>query len=82
MIFNSKALWLSQKMLYIGLSSKWEKSEQPFAVEGRKYAGFNRVVDDGRVKCPTCSEALSEVEEIDDDIEATGYIEVKKQLKK
>jgi hypothetical protein len=34
------------------------------------------------VKCPTCSEALSEVEEIDDDIEATGYIEVKKQLKK
>jgi hypothetical protein len=29
------------------------------------------------VKCPTCGDALSEVEEIDDDIEATGYIEVK-----
>ncbi|CAD5210156.1 unnamed protein product [Bursaphelenchus xylophilus] len=33
---------------------------------------------DGRVKCPGCGEALSEVEEIDDDIEATGYIEVVK----
>ena len=32
---------------------------------------------DGRVKCPTCGEALSEIEEIDDDIEATGYIEVR-----
>uniref|UniRef100_A0A914EKZ8 Uncharacterized protein n=1 Tax=Acrobeloides nanus TaxID=290746 RepID=A0A914EKZ8_9BILA len=30
---------------------------------------------DGRVKCPGCGDALSEVEEIDDDIEATGYIE-------
>lgn len=34
------------------------------------------ILDDGRVKCPNCGEALSEVEEIDDDIEATGYIEV------
>uniref|UniRef100_A0A7E4ZTG5 Thioredoxin domain-containing protein n=1 Tax=Panagrellus redivivus TaxID=6233 RepID=A0A7E4ZTG5_PANRE len=33
---------------------------------------------DGRVKCPNCGDALSEVEEIDDDIEATGYIEVVK----
>ncbi|VDD97794.1 unnamed protein product, partial [Enterobius vermicularis] len=33
---------------------------------------------DGRTKCPGCSEALAEVEEIDDDIEATGYIEVGK----
>jgi thioredoxin-like negative regulator of GroEL len=33
---------------------------------------------DGRVKCPTCADALSEVEEVDDDIEATGYIEVVK----
>ncbi|KAI1712826.1 thioredoxin domain-containing protein [Ditylenchus destructor] len=33
---------------------------------------------DGRVKCPGCGDALSEVEEIDDDIEATGYIEVVK----
>jgi thioredoxin-like negative regulator of GroEL len=33
---------------------------------------------DGRVNCPNCGEALSEVEEIDDDIEATGYIEVVK----
>ncbi|KAI6230129.1 Thioredoxin domain-containing protein [Aphelenchoides fujianensis] len=30
---------------------------------------------DGRVKCPQCSDALSEIEEIDDDIEGTGYIE-------
>lgn len=28
------------------------------------------------MKCPNCGDALSEVEEIDDDIEATGYIEV------
>ncbi|KAK5966591.1 Thioredoxin domain-containing protein, partial [Trichostrongylus colubriformis] len=28
--------------------------------------------------CPSCSEALSEVEEIDDDIEATGYVQVVK----
>lgn len=34
------------------------------------------ILDDGRVKCPGCGDALSEVEEIDDDIEATGYIEV------
>lgn len=34
------------------------------------------LLDDGRVKCPGCSNALSEIEEIDDDIEATGYIEV------
>ncbi|KHN80372.1 Thioredoxin domain-containing protein [Toxocara canis] len=33
---------------------------------------------DGRAKCPGCGDALSEVEEIDDDIEATGYIEVVK----
>uniref|UniRef100_A0A914NU65 Thioredoxin domain-containing protein n=1 Tax=Meloidogyne incognita TaxID=6306 RepID=A0A914NU65_MELIC len=33
---------------------------------------------DGRLKCPECSYALSEIEEIDDDIEATGYIEVVK----
>lgn len=33
---------------------------------------------DGRTKCPGCSEALAEVEEIDDEIEATGYIEVVK----
>ncbi|KAL3072297.1 hypothetical protein niasHT_034745 [Heterodera trifolii] len=33
---------------------------------------------DGRAKCPQCGTALSEVEEIDDDIEATGYIEVVK----
>ncbi|KAH7695634.1 [NiFe]-hydrogenase maturation factor HyaE [Aphelenchoides avenae] len=33
---------------------------------------------DGRVKCPSCSDALSEVEEVDDDMEATGYIEVVK----
>ncbi|KAF7637492.1 Thioredoxin domain-containing protein [Meloidogyne graminicola] len=33
---------------------------------------------DGKLKCPECSLALSEIEEIDDDIEATGYIEVVK----
>jgi len=33
---------------------------------------------DGRSKCPTCGEALAEVEEIDDDIESTGYVEVVK----
>lgn len=33
---------------------------------------------DGRVRCPECTEALAQVEEIDDDIEATGYIEVVK----
>uniref|UniRef100_A0A914WD31 Thioredoxin domain-containing protein n=1 Tax=Plectus sambesii TaxID=2011161 RepID=A0A914WD31_9BILA len=33
---------------------------------------------DGRSKCPGCAEALSELEEIDDDLEATGYIEVVK----
>ncbi|KAI6182989.1 Thioredoxin domain-containing protein [Aphelenchoides bicaudatus] len=33
---------------------------------------------DGRVKCPTCGDALSEMEEIDDDVESTGYIEVVK----
>ncbi|EFP02910.1 hypothetical protein CRE_28232 [Caenorhabditis remanei] len=33
---------------------------------------------DGKVPCPTCTEALSEVEEIDDDIEATGYVQVVK----
>uniref|UniRef100_A0A914H752 Thioredoxin domain-containing protein n=1 Tax=Globodera rostochiensis TaxID=31243 RepID=A0A914H752_GLORO len=33
---------------------------------------------DGRAKCPECGTALSEVEEIDDDVEATGYIEVVK----
>ncbi|MFH4978323.1 hypothetical protein AB6A40_005032 [Gnathostoma spinigerum] len=33
---------------------------------------------DGRAKCPECADALAEVEEIDDDIEATGYIEVVK----
>ncbi|CAD6194748.1 unnamed protein product [Caenorhabditis auriculariae] len=33
---------------------------------------------DGKVPCPTCAEALSEVEEIDDDIEATGYVQVVK----
>ncbi|KAI6178078.1 Thioredoxin domain-containing protein [Aphelenchoides besseyi] len=36
------------------------------------------VADDGRVKCPQCHDALSEMEEIDDDIESTGYIEVVK----
>ncbi|KHJ99031.1 hypothetical protein OESDEN_00983, partial [Oesophagostomum dentatum] len=30
---------------------------------------------DGRAQCPSCGEALSEVEEIDDDIEATGYVQ-------
>lgn len=34
------------------------------------------IADDGHAKCPNCGDALSEVEEIDDDIEATGYIEV------
>ncbi|PAV91308.1 hypothetical protein WR25_21900 [Diploscapter pachys] len=33
---------------------------------------------DGRAQCPSCGEALSEVEEIDDDIEATGYVQVVK----
>ncbi|TKR59640.1 hypothetical protein L596_029281 [Steinernema carpocapsae] len=33
---------------------------------------------DGKIKCPDCGNALSEIEEIDDDIEATGYIEVVK----
>ncbi|EFO15723.1 hypothetical protein LOAG_12786 [Loa loa] len=33
---------------------------------------------DGYAKCPNCGEALAKVEEIDDDIEATGYIEVVK----
>ncbi|KAE9420712.1 hypothetical protein Angca_008048, partial [Angiostrongylus cantonensis] len=33
---------------------------------------------DNKVHCPSCGEALSEVEEIDDDIEATGYIQVVK----
>ncbi|VBB25533.1 unnamed protein product [Acanthocheilonema viteae] len=33
---------------------------------------------DGYAKCPNCGEALAEVEEIDDDIEATGYVEVVK----
>lgn len=33
---------------------------------------------DGHAKCPNCGDALSKVEEIDDDIEATGYIEVVK----
>ncbi|KAK6105897.1 Thioredoxin-like domain family protein [Brugia pahangi] len=33
---------------------------------------------DGYAKCPSCGEALAVVEEIDDDIEATGYIEVVK----
>ncbi|VDN56591.1 unnamed protein product [Dracunculus medinensis] len=33
---------------------------------------------DGRVKCPGCGDALNEVEKIDDDIEATGYIQVVK----
>uniref|UniRef100_A0A1I8C1G2 Thioredoxin domain-containing protein n=1 Tax=Meloidogyne hapla TaxID=6305 RepID=A0A1I8C1G2_MELHA len=33
---------------------------------------------DGKLKCPECFIALSEIEEIDDDIEATGYIEVVK----
>ncbi|MCP9257923.1 hypothetical protein DINM_001107 [Dirofilaria immitis] len=33
---------------------------------------------DGYAKCPSCGEALAEVEKIDDDIEATGYIEVVK----
>ncbi|CAJ0930205.1 unnamed protein product, partial [Mesorhabditis belari] len=33
---------------------------------------------DGRSSCPSCTDALSEVEEIDDDIEATGYIQVVK----
>ncbi|VDK74571.1 unnamed protein product [Litomosoides sigmodontis] len=33
---------------------------------------------DGYAKCPNCGEALAVVEEIDDDIEATGYIEVVK----
>ena len=37
-----------------------------------------RCLDDGRVRCPECTEALAQVEEIDDDIEATGYIEVVK----
>lgn len=36
------------------------------------------ITDDGKVPCPTCTEALSEVEEIDDDIEATGYVQVVK----
>ncbi|KAF8367774.1 hypothetical protein PRIPAC_85603 [Pristionchus pacificus] len=29
---------------------------------------------DGRAACPSCGEALAEIEEIDDDIEATGYV--------
>ncbi|VDM96481.1 unnamed protein product, partial [Onchocerca ochengi] len=33
---------------------------------------------DGYAKCPNCGEALVEIEKIDDDIEATGYIEVVK----
>lgn len=33
---------------------------------------------DGRVKCPECGDALAEVEEVDDDLEATGYVEVVK----
>ncbi|GMT30121.1 hypothetical protein PFISCL1PPCAC_21418 [Pristionchus fissidentatus] len=33
---------------------------------------------DGRAACPSCGEALSEIEEIDDDIEATGYVNVVK----
>jgi len=43
-------------------------------------SGRNLVVFfyDGRVRCSECADALSEIEEIDDDIEATGYIEVVK----
>ncbi|VDM78404.1 unnamed protein product [Strongylus vulgaris] len=37
--------------------------------------------DDGRAQCPSCGEALSEVEEIDDDIEATGYVQVVDSLR-
>ncbi|CAJ0578041.1 unnamed protein product, partial [Mesorhabditis spiculigera] len=33
---------------------------------------------DGRSSCPMCTEALTKIEEIDDDIEATGYIQVVK----
>uniref|UniRef100_A0A183FM72 Thioredoxin domain-containing protein n=1 Tax=Heligmosomoides polygyrus TaxID=6339 RepID=A0A183FM72_HELPZ len=33
---------------------------------------------DGKQQCPSCGDALSEVEEIDDDIEATGYVQVVK----
>lgn len=38
---------------------------------------YNSILDDGRVKCPGCGDALNEVEKIDDDIEATGYIQVR-----
>ncbi|CAI4231783.1 unnamed protein product [Auanema sp. JU1783] len=33
---------------------------------------------DGRAQCPSCGDALNEIEEIDDDIEASGYVQVVK----
>lgn len=36
------------------------------------------ISDDKDTKCPHCKEALKELEEIDDDLESAGYIEVVK----
>lgn len=47
------------------------------SVSTRKVSKKRKTLPDGgRAQCPSCSEALSEVEEIDDDIEATGYVQV------
>lgn len=38
--------------------------------------GVVAVSDDGKARCPSCLDALTTLEEIDDDLESTGYIEV------
>jgi len=48
----------------------------------KAFITFFKKPDDRASRCPKCKESLQKLEEIDDDLELTGYIEVVKSRDK